>query len=525
MKQIIYILFSVLILTSCMKKQEEKNNKIRNIVVIIGDDHSYEVTGCYGNNIIQTPNLDRLAREGVLFENVYTNSPICSASRQSLLTGKYPHATGVNLLFTPFNDRINTTIAEHLREHGYQTGLIGKTHFNNWIWYPLYEHGLPNHGFDQMIEGDDYRNYLVNTEVEEIPEALLTWNLRDAQNIAYKKNAPMLPQPCYDKNCEGTYFANQAVEFMTNNKNKSFFLWVAFHEPHAPFNFPIEYSGKYDPEQIPVPQGSPEDDRWLPLIFKDITEEEKKGIIASYYTSVEYMDKNIGIVLDGLEQQGLEENTMVIYLSDQGYLLNDHKRFEKHTLWEESIKSPMIIRGGNHFLSNVRTDALVEFVDVVPTIIETLGIKPLLSAQGESFLPVLLNEGQQHKSFVFAEFLEDNKAMVASKEWKYIFTTGKKDLDMGHQTGYPAPGIYHRLYDLKNDPEETTNLAYDIKYENLITGYQQEMIKTFLQTHPYVDELPLGLSDIGKLVWFCEPRDVGAQPGGFPYRIFEGNNE
>ncbi|MDZ7606003.1 MAG: sulfatase-like hydrolase/transferase [Cyclobacteriaceae bacterium] len=104
---------------------------IRNVVVILADDHARHVSGLYGNPIIQTPNIDKLAIEGITFHNAYCNAPICSASRQSLLTGKYPHATGVNLLFTPFPDEGNITIAEHLRLYNYKTAIIGKTHWNN----------------------------------------------------------------------------------------------------------------------------------------------------------------------------------------------------------------------------------------------------------------------------------------------------------------------------------------------------------------------------------------------------------
>jgi len=124
--------------------------KMRNTLVIIADDHALHVTGAYGNDIIDTPNIDGLAKDGVTFTNAVCNAPICSASRQSLLTGKYPHGTGVSLLFTPFPDEGNTTIAEHLEGH-YATALIGKNHFNNWVWYPLYKDGLPKHGFDVLV--------------------------------------------------------------------------------------------------------------------------------------------------------------------------------------------------------------------------------------------------------------------------------------------------------------------------------------------------------------------------------------
>ena len=115
--------------SSC--KQAEEEVSIKNLLVIIGDDHSARALGCYGNDIVRTPNLDRLAEEGVMFTNAYYNAPVCSASWQSLLIGKYPHSTGVTLLRTPFKDESNITIAEHLRSLGYATGIVGKTHFNN----------------------------------------------------------------------------------------------------------------------------------------------------------------------------------------------------------------------------------------------------------------------------------------------------------------------------------------------------------------------------------------------------------
>ncbi|MCK4991826.1 MAG: sulfatase-like hydrolase/transferase, partial [Bacteroidales bacterium] len=118
---------------------------VQNVIVIIGDDHSTKVLGSYGNEIIQTPNLDKLASEGIRFSNAYSNAPLCSASRQSILTGKYPHSTGVTLLRTPFRDEGNTTVAEILRKKGFRTGMIGKAHFNNYL-----DSVPPDHGFEYM---------------------------------------------------------------------------------------------------------------------------------------------------------------------------------------------------------------------------------------------------------------------------------------------------------------------------------------------------------------------------------------
>jgi len=497
----------------------------KNVVVIVGDDHSYEVVGAYGNSIIRTPNIDRLAAQGAMFTNAYSNSPLCSASRQSILTGKYPHATGVNLLFTPFNDKINLTIAEHLQKNDFATAMIGKQHLNTWIWRDLYKDGLPDFGFDVMIDKPGYSDWLKNTEVKPVPQDIETFDRytdKLPEHIA-RMNAQYAPQPYYDEDAKGTFLARSAIDFIEQNKNGRFFLWLAFNEPHAPFAFPIEYAGKYEPENMPLPTGSPEDDRWVPERFKGFTDEQKKRVIASYYTSVEFMDKNVGLVVDALKAKGLYDETLIIYVGDQGYLLNDHKRFEKHTMWKEAIKAPLILSGGKEFFEGKSYGQLIGFVDLVPTINAALGLRPMPPVQGQSFFPLFTSEKYVEKDYVFAEFLEDNKAMVANKKWKYIFTTGKRDLGQGFETGQGAPGITHRLYNLEQDPEESTNLAYKQAHKPLLDSMQGVMLNHFKETHPYADEVPDNLTRVGQLVWFCEPRDVGAEYGGTPLPVFYPN--
>jgi arylsulfatase A-like enzyme len=230
------------------------------------------------------------------------------------------------------------------------------------------------------------------------------------------------------------------------------------------------------------------------------------------------MDKNVGRVIDALKQKGLYEETLIIYLGDQGYLLNEHKRFEKHTMWEEAIKAPLIIAGGDDRYKGKVIDRPVEFIDISPFIADALGTPPMDEAQGTSLRPLL--EGRPWpKEYVFAEYLEDNKVMLANTRWKYIFSTGKRDLGQGYETGLGAPGIHHRLYDLERDPKETTNLAYKKQNDSLVTAMQEKIIEIFQETHPYADELPEDFTILGKLVWFCEPRDVGAEYGGEPLRL------
>jgi len=514
-----YLFLAALLSQSCVSNLNPEA-LFRNVLVIISDDHAMHVTRCYGNDIIRTPNIDRNASGGTRFTNAYANAPICSASRQSLLTGKYPHASGVNLLFTPFNDEMNLTVAEQMQSAGIATGMIGKTHWNDWIYWNYWEE-WPTFGFDTVITLNDWQKYLKQKPATSIPAGISTRaNMPHKNDIQWQKNARMLPAPYYDEESSGTFLAKSAIDFIRRQGDQRFFLWVAFHEPHAPFNFPVEYAGSYEPDYLPLPVGSREDDSWVPEIFRDLSEKERRGIVASYYTSVEYMDKNVGMILDELDKSGLGEQTLVVYLSDHGYLLNDHSRFEKHTMWEEAIKAPLIFQGKGLRAGSVSGE-VVEFIDLVPTLLDAMGIEGHSELQGMSLLPLLTGEEGSLRDYAFSEYLEDNMAMVASEKWKYVFTIGKRDLGLGYATGRGPSGVVHMLYNLEHDPGETTNLAYKQEYSEMVDSLQQVMLCRFMETHPMARYVPSGLNTTGKLIWFCEPTDVGDEPGSDLQRIFE----
>lgn len=515
----IFGLLCALFLASCQPK-DIPQAAFKNVVVVISDDHSSRTVGSYGNALIRTPNIDRLAGEGVQFNRAYCNAPICSASRQSLLTGRYPHATGVNLLFTPFNDDLNYTMAEHFQSHGLATAMIGKTHWNDWIYYNYWDE-WPTFGFDTVITRAQWKAQLETDPPDPLPPGVATRaNAGHEDGIPWLKNAAMLPVPYRDKDSEGTFLAENAIRFMRAHQEEGFFVWLAFHEPHAPFAFPLEYAASYDPSQLPLPVGSEEDQRWVPEIFRDLSEEERRGIIASYYTSVEYMDKNLGLVLDELEQSGLQEQTLVVYLSDHGYLLNDHSRFEKHSMWAEAVEAPLVFSGSG-LARNLQSQQLVEFVDLAPTLYDALGLPAPEGLQGHSLMPLLRGQDAELREHAFTTYLEDNMAMVASREWKYIFTTGKRDLGLGYATGKGPSGVVHMLYDLKQDPAESKNLAYDPAHAPRVDRMQKVMLQRFMDTHPMAAYVPSGLNTTGKLIWFCEPGDIGEEPGSDLQRIFE----
>lgn len=507
--------------TSCTRHSEPAS-PIRHVLVIVGDDHSFTTVGAYGNEYIQTPALDRLAGRGVLFRRAYATSPICSASRQSMLCGKYPHATGVNQLFTPFPDEGNVTVAEHLREQGFATAIIGKTHFNNWLWGPLYRDGPPDHGFALTVGRKEYQDWYAEVSPPPVPDSIPTRQNRSGAGIAWAKNAAMLPVAHRAEHSEAAYFVERTLEFIRSNAEGKSLSWLAFHEPHAPFTFPVDYRGLYHPDSVPLPAGSPEDERWAPEIFRGLTEADRRGIITSYYRSATHMGRQVGRLLDSLEAGGLMDQTLVIYLGDQGYLLNDHRRFEKHSFWEESIRAPLLMAGPG-LPKGVVCETPVSFIGLAATICDFLGVEQHPDFQGESWQRRLHQEDEaQQEEYLFAEYLLDNKAMVANRQWKYIFTSGTRDQTLSYATGYGPSGIYHRLYNLEADPGETTNLAYRPEQQQRIQELQQVMLGYFHRTHPEAGHCPQQLTPLGQLVWYCEPRDLGGDYEERPARIFEG---
>ncbi len=487
--------------------QRKAAEPLSNVIVIVGDDHAAYALGCYGNEIVETPNLDRFASHASRFERAYCNSPVCTPSRQSFLTGKMPHATGVTLLPTALSDSVYT-IPEHLRSKGFKTAAIGKTHFQSDL----------DHGFDYVIRQDDpspmapaYKAYLDSVD-EVLPDGM---TLRKKHHpfkepARFFWNADGLPAPHYDANEAGTFFANKANEFIEQHRDERFCLWVGFLEPHAPFTFPIEYAGRIDPETIVLPQGTDADDRWVPLIFRSLTDEDKRGIIRSYYTSVEYLDKNVGLILDKVESLGLTRKTLIIYLGDNGYLLNHHKRFEKHTMWEEGVRVPLIIQAGGLAENGERAQpsvitSLTELVDLAPTIYEALGIEAPEGLHGKSLWPLLTGKSRFNKDIVFSEYTVDNRAMVRTERFKYVYTNGKADLGLGYTTGHPPSGIRYELYDMKNDPHETTNLAYQARYQKIVKKLRQRLLDQFRRTHPLRGVVLRDLPIDEQLAMFCEP--------------------
>lgn len=250
------VAFGVVLLTSSLLQAADSTRP--NVLWIIADDHAAYVTGTYGNRIVRTPNLDRLASSGMRFDRAYCNAPVCTASRQSFLTGRYPRTIGVTLLGTPLPEA-ETTLAEMLKPAGYDTAAIGKMHFNSQL----------KHGFELRIDHREHGQWMRGRKRQPIPddvEVLPPWKpFRDPARIWL--NAMYVPYGATDEEMAGTFFARRAADFLAEKRDTPFFLIVSFYEPHSPFRFPIEYRRRHDPALSGAasrPGGQRPDSRHLP---------------------------------------------------------------------------------------------------------------------------------------------------------------------------------------------------------------------------------------------------------------------
>lgn len=470
-----------------------------NVLFLIGDDHAAYAMGAYGNKLVRTPNFDTLAAAGIRFDRAYCNAPVCTPSRQSFLTGKYPRTVGVTQLKTalpPTED----TLAKMLKRAGYHTAAIGKMHFNSNL----------THGFDLRIDLPDHKKWLEAKGKKPLPsdvQVLPQWKpFKDHARIWL--NSGVLPYGLYDDEMSGSWYVTKAAEYLTAHKSEPFFLIVSFHEPHSPFHFPVEFRGRHDPARFPVPKVGPGDAFQIPAIFADLTEREKQGIAAAYYTSVEFLDRNIGRVLDMLDKLGLAENTLVIYIGDHGYCLGHHGRFEKHSLWEEAVRAPLLMRLPGRIPAGKSTPALAEFIDIAPTILEFCGAEIPKTVQGKSLVPVVTGKTDKHRDKVFVEYAENEEALVRTEKWAFMYGTGKRLRQDGYHTGKPLPGRNIRLYDMTKDPGQTENLAQKPEHAKLVAEFTQILADHLRRTARQPELLPK-TDDVHTFLEFAlQPRDV-----------------
>lgn len=474
LRVITLICIGLLMLSYNSPEDSENLKKKPNILFLIVDDLRPQL-GCYGYEQIISPNIDKLADEGILFTESFCQVPVCGASRASLLTGLRPTRTR----FTSFATIADKdapgidALPKYLKKNGYHTISNGKVfhhyeidgaggwsekpwHPNGWIEAPWYPKG-------------NWRNYLTDKNLalalHRKNGAGRAWEAADVPDEAYFDGA----------------IAKKTIADLGRLKesDKPFFLAVGFRKPHLPFNAPKKYWDLYERSQINLidnplaPKGAPEaslpNNLWeinayegIPE-FSPIPDETARTLIHGYYACVSYIDTQIGKILDELEKQGLRDNTIIVFLGDHGFHLGEHSLWSKFTCYRGSLRAPLIISAPG-FEENKKTTGLTEFIDIYPTLCELTELPLPKHLQGKSFVPLMKNPKNPWKEAAFSRIGKGES--VRTKRYRY---TEWRDDD---------GKMYARmLYDHLNDPSENINISKLQENKELIKKFS-EMLRT-----------------------------------------------
>ena len=442
MKRLLLLLSSFAILASSLSAKP-------NVLFIISDDLTPTALGCYGNQICKTPNIDRLAAQGMRFTRAHCQAPYCGPSRASFMSGYYPHATGVQGYNSPraaIGDR--ATWPQHFKNAGYYSARVSK----------IFHMGVPG-GIEQGADGADDPASWTERFNSQGPEwrasgigETLEGNPDGKKPVMGGNTFVIVAAEGDDMVHSDGKTAAKACELIARHAKEPFFLAVGFVRPHVPFVAPKKYFEMYPWEQMTLPEKVPGDWDDIPkpgINYKtsvnmqmNITRQKKA--LAGYYAAVSFMDAQVGKVLDALEISGQADNTIVIFTSDHGYHLGEHDFWAKVSLHDESARVPLIVSvpGKQPGVS----DSLVELLDLYPTTAKLCGLELPARLQGRDISPILDDQLAKVHDTVFSVAGASNALMLRDERWVFI------------QYGEDAKGGIE-LYDMQSDPRQITNLA------------------------------------------------------------------
>jgi len=444
-----------------------------NVLLICVDDLK-PLLGCYGTTTVKSPNIDRLAARGVLFQRAFCNQAVCAPSRNSLMTGLRPPTLGIYELSTFFRESVPNavTLAEYFKQQGYRTEAMGK----------IYHVGHGNH--------DDPQSWSVPHWTPKGGGYVLKETAAEGQKRGAEAKAAGVPAAkmaslpkgvateCADVPDEAYgdgMIAAEAIGRIQAAKDRpgeSFFIAVGFLKPHRPFVAPKKYWDLYRPTdfklpsiQVP-PEGAPEfaPTTWGELRnYSDIpktgplTDEQKLHLIHGYHAATSFMDAQLGRVLDALDASGLASNTIILFWGDHGWHLGDHGMWCKHTNYEHAARIPLIVAASGQCKPGSRCGSVVETVDIYPTLCELAGLAVPAGLEGRSFAAAVKDAASPTKPYVYHVYPRSTKELGpilgrAVRTERYRLVEWKK-------IGAAPDTAILELYDYEKDPDETRNLA------------------------------------------------------------------
>jgi iduronate 2-sulfatase len=457
-------------LTSSAQKQSKTSAKPKyNVLFIISDDLRPEL-GTYGNPIIKTPNIDKIAARGTRFDRAYAQYPLCNPSRSSLLNGRYPTQTGImnnNDYFRRTHPEY-VTLPQYFQQNGYATLRTGKIF-----------HG----GIDDQVswtEGGEPTDPAI-TERGKPGAAPPRQSTLSTGAGGQENQSDRIVVLEGNGESHGDYkVATRAISFLEKYKDKPFFLAVGFVKPHSPPTAPKKFFDLYDVNRIPLPvdfTSTPKAPPGFPeisipprnadlFIGREASPEQAREMIRAYYASVSFMDSQVGRVMDELVRLGLDKNTIVVFWGDHGYHLGEKGKWSKaYSLWEVGLRVPLIIALPNG--KGRHTARIVEDLDLYTTLTDLCGLPRPKEIEGRSLAPLLKNPNAKwdYPAYSVTAYRDSIGKSVRTERWHYVEWDAGKSGTM--------------LLDLENDPNELKNLANDPKYAKTV-----EEMRKLLQKMP-----------------------------------------
>ncbi|MCK5443576.1 MAG: sulfatase [Maribacter sp.] len=505
----------VLLLTSCLKTKKEAVEQRPNIVFIMSDDHAYQAISAYSDKLIQTPHIDRIAKEGMLFTNASVTNSICAPSRAVILTGKHSHINGKIDNRSPF-DTTNVTFPQLLKNAGYQTAMFGKLHFGN----------NPK-GFDEFKilpgQGDYYNPKFITSKgdttvtgyvTDIITDLTLDWmeNRRDSQKPfllmylhkaphrswmpaerhyqSFTKNTYPLPETLFDDHKTRESTAGPAEMGVLDHMLLRYDLKVPLETLEklglkerlgAGGVNKLNTAQKASWDSVYNPISEEFEKRYPTMNDSTLAVWKYQRYMQDYLGTIAAVDENVGRLLDYMDTEGLAENTLVVYTSDQGFYLGEHGWFDKRFMYNESFKTPLLIKWPNVISPGTTEDEMVQNLDFAQTFLEVAGVISPDDMQGESLVPLLKREKEKwNRDAVYYHYYE----YPAEHAVKRHYGIATKDYKLIH--------FYYdvdkwELYDQKKDPQEMNNV-YDNPDYSQIVGEMKQKLETLRTKYKDSDE-------------------------------------